>query len=335
VDSNLSGIEQAIFGQGADRAAVDSWLDRHIQRSTGARVAELLFTSGRVSAVFGARLTDGEDVVAKVHRGPVDVSGLSAAQSVQHQLWRAGFPCPEPIGAPHSTDGHVATLETLTPPGRSGDGRDHRTRPALATGLARQVALLRDNSTGPRLAPPAWTRWRHGPWPTPHDPIFDFGRQEPRWAWIDRLAERAVRALQDLDHDLGKPTIAHGDWSCVNTSFSTDGSNVVSSYDWDSLAYDSEAVLAGMSAGSSLQGGATESPACPTPEEIDSYLDDYSSARQRPFTTSERQAGRAAAHWVLAYNARCQAALLGPDRDPEPGSTLHVLHHDRTRYSIS
>ena len=99
---------------------------------------------------------------------------------------------------------------------------------------------------------------------------------------------------------------------------------VSAAFDWDSLAARPEAVLAGMSAGSHTLGGST-STAPPSLGQVSAFLGDYDRARAARFTVAQRAAAAAAACWVLAYNARCELSLLGPDAEPAGGSALLAL----------
>jgi hypothetical protein len=65
----VTGIERAVFGA-VTADDVTAWLDRHVTRRLSARVSQVLFRTGRVSAVYGLRLSDGTGVVAKVYGRP-------------------------------------------------------------------------------------------------------------------------------------------------------------------------------------------------------------------------------------------------------------------------
>lgn len=324
--SDRPGIEQAVFGP-VGRDEVDSWLTRHLRACLGAEVAEVLFRSGRVAAVFGCRLDDGQEVAVKVHRAGVDASHLAAAVSAQRHLARAGYPCPEVLHGPCITQGRTAVVETLLPGGAVGDGHRPPIRAALAASLAEQVQLLRTTPAGPlRTGAPPWARYEHGPWPTPHDPIFDFRTSPAGYAWLDRLAARAAEVLSAHS---GADVVAHSDWSCGNVRFS--GDEVCASFDWDSLAGRPEPVLAGMAAGSHTEGSAAADAAA-APAEVAAFLVDYQDARGRPFGGPERAVAAAAACWVLAYNARCGLAFTPDWARPADGSPLAALTEHREDY---
>ena len=88
----------------------------------------------------------------------------------------AAFPCPSPLAGPDDFGGVVLSAESLLVEGSPGDPREPGTRMAMATGLAEHIGILR---ASPDLASsagagPSWSRYHAGPWPTPHDSIFDF-----------------------------------------------------------------------------------------------------------------------------------------------------------------
>ncbi len=317
-----SGIETAVFGT-TDRAGIDGWLRRHLRERLDGELTRVLFRAGRVSAVYGAELRDGRRVAVKVHRGPADPAYGTAAVACQRRLHAEGYPCPEPLDGPAATGGRTAVVESLLTDGVPGDGHEAGVRRALARSLSRQVDVLRGTPVHAIAAgAPAWTRHHRGPWPEPHDPLFDFGATPPAFAWLDDLAGRAAGVLADAgpaDH------VAHADWSCGNLRFS--GTEVVASFDWDSLAAGPEAVLAGMSAGSFPAGG-TAGAAAPTAAEVAAFLRDYEDARRRRFRPAGWRTAAAAATWVLAYNARCEVCVLPTGGLPPRGSALHALAAD-------
>jgi hypothetical protein len=166
-----------------------------------------------------------------------------------------------------------------------------------------------------------------GPWPTPHDPLFDFGVRPARLAWLDDLATAAAEVLRGVAEP---DVVGHSDWCVGNVLVGHEGTGasvgravVSAAYDWDSLAGRPEPVIAGLGAGSYTLGGVVE--AAPTVEQVAAFVDDYSQARVVAFTGQQRAAAAAAACWVMAYNARCELCFLAPDAGPAPGSSLRAL----------
>src|SRR3954454_5023471 len=249
----LSGVERAFFGS-VRVADVDAWVAATGRERLTVDVAEIVFRSGRIDAVYGLLLADDRKVVVKVHRSPVDVSGLEAKREVLCYLASAGYSCPEPVDGPVVRGGHVVTIETLLEQGAPGDARVPEIRRALARAFVEHVRILREvTHLGGRLpAGPAWTRYAQGPWPAPHDPIFDFTSTPAPWAWLDAFARVAADELLALRGD-DELVIGHGDWYDGNARF--EGQQVVAAFDWD-LMTEAEAVLAGLSATAYLDAGA-------------------------------------------------------------------------------
>jgi hypothetical protein len=104
----------------SQRTDVAVWLDRHVRDRLSAAVEDVLFRSGRVAAVYGLRLADGGELVAKVHRSPVNLGRLVAALGCQRVLTDAGYPCPTPLDGPATTGSRVAVLESRLDLGERG-----------------------------------------------------------------------------------------------------------------------------------------------------------------------------------------------------------------------
>lgn len=336
--TTVEGIERAIFGA-VTSDDVTVWLDQHVHRRMALGVQTVRFRTGRLAAVYGLQLTNGSAIVAKVYRGETELERLAASVTCQRALADAGYPCPAPLDGPVAVAGRVVCLETLLDRGEWGDAHAAATRGAMARALADQIRLLRSvpellhAQAGRLRTPPAWAAYEHGPWPTPHDPIFDFTTSPDGFEWLNRVAQQAAEALGPR-----RPpdAIGHSDWVCQNLRFTPnrvsqngpDGPVAVSAaYDWDSLLAESEPVLVGIVAGAYTEGSLAGADA-PTPHEVVAFLMDYEAHRHAPFSTHDQAAATAAATWVLAYNARCglsAATLRFPARD---GSPLHLL----TRY---
>jgi Phosphotransferase enzyme family len=321
----VEGIERAIFGY-VSEAEVDGWLDRLVSSrlSTGMRC--VLFRSGRVSAVYGLQLDDGTQVVVKVHRGHPDMGSLAAAVTSQRRLAEHGYPAPLPIDGPSVFDDHVAVIETLLDRGSPADAHDPVVQHALAASLVDQIRILAEVEIPSALTVrPAWAIYQRGPWPSPHDPIFDFATTPTGFEWLDAFAQYASDMLVSSDLP---PTVGHSDWNPGNVLVA-DGV-VTAAFDWDSLIVDSEAMIAGLAAGQCTSGStAWEGP---TPEEVAAFITDYAAQRGVPFSALEQRTALGAALWQLAYNARCQLSWFGPVSPPEAGSMLAALANHRDRY---
>ena len=325
-NDETTGLERAVFGD-ICRDQIDAWLVSHVRARLSAEVSGVLFRSGRVGAVYGLQLAGGSDVVVKVHREPVYLGQLAAASACQRALAEGGYPCPLPLDGPAISDGHAATIEAFLDRGEPGNSHERATRKAMARSLAAQPEILRHMPAITLAAhPPAWAIYEGGPWPTPHDSLFDFSTTPPAYQWLDDLAA-------DAAHVLGPPgapeVIGHSDWVCQNLRFAN--GEVAASYDWDSLIGQSEAVLAGFGASDFTQ-GSTAGTSAPTPQEMAAFLADYDDARGRRFTGEQQVVAAAAATWALAYNARCLVCVEALGNRVEPGSALDMMDRYRDAY---
>lgn len=322
----LSSTERALVGD-PGLGGLRRLFDDYARRRLGSSVAAVIFRSGRIDAVWGVRLDDGREVVIKIHRPPVDLTVRAASVDVQRRLVAAGFPCPTPISGPDDFRGMVLSTEALIADGDSADGRDPATRRAIAVGLARHIAVLASAEDLAELIMvvgkgPAWNRYENGPWPTPHDTIFDFTRTPVEFRWLDQLATEA--SAQILEHRGSDVVLGHGDWYGGNLLVRN--GEVSATYDWDLIA-DTEAVIAGMAAAcyaaSSTAGGGLS-----TPDEVAAFLTDYH--QLRPFSVDEQRAAAGAATWILCFNARCGVSML--DGEPAPGSAISLLREHHADY---
>jgi hypothetical protein len=249
-----------------------------------------------VGALFGLRLRDGSRVALKVH--VEDRAGrLEAVQRVQAHLFQSGFPCPRPLGVRGR-----ATFEEWRDDGHYLDAHEPSVRRAIATKLAelfRRTDELQDAGMEPYVQPPG------GPlWPTPHNVLFDFGATALGAEWIDEIAA-AAKPVRDTR--VGRLVIGHGDWTVQHFRFQGLRPTVI--YDWDSLNADLETVFVGNAAATFTYTGHLRVEVWPTVDEARAFLDDYESARDRPFTPKERVAAQAAAVYSRGYSTRCTHAV--------------------------
>jgi hypothetical protein len=319
MDTVVTGIERAIFGEvTADQ--VTQWLDQLVYRRLTLGVQTVLFRAGRLAAVYGLQLTNGAQIAAKIYRA-ADLEHLAAVVACQRLLVDASYPCPAPLDGPVEVEGHVVVLEALLDGGVRGDAHIATTRQAMARALSEQIRILRSipELQSRLLTPPGWADYARGPWPTPHDPIFDFTTTPGGFEWLDHIATLAAEALGPRQPP---DTIGHCDWVCQNLRFNQDG--VWAAYDWDSLLAETEPVLVGIAAGAFTEGSIAGTQA-PTPQEVVAFLSECEATRPFPFSRSEQAAATAAATWVLAYNARCDVGAATFGTSASAGSPLQML----------
>lgn len=275
---------------------VDDWCGRWL----GARVDEILFTSGHLSRVLGVRLRDGREVVVKVR----PASGrLSACADIQRALWRDGFPCPRPLVGPVPFGHSAVSAEVMVPAGEMldvGDGAAECSARLLAT----LIRLAPDQAGG--LAPnPPWVAWDHGHagvWPPPDDRDADLNAH-PETAWLDEIGVRVRRRLRGYRG--ARPVVGHGDWEAHNLRWNGRTPWVV--HDWDSLVAAPEPVIVGLAA-SVWPCGAV--PRAASVDESRAFIAAYQRAAGRSWSTDETEASWAAGLWVYAFNTK-KASLDG------------------------
>ena len=233
VDSNahvVSGVEAAIFGPRGIRQ-VDEWIDQTLQEAVGSGLQEVIFRSGRIDAVYGVRTADDRRLLLKVHRPPADLRSRRLTSMAQHLLASSGFPCGTPVAGPALIGQWVISVETLLERGHRDDAHRPAIRKAIAEALAEQMRVLRDvPGVGQATDAPAWCLYHDGPWPRPHDTIFDFQHTPHGWEWLDNLASKASAAIAQGRDDDGL-VAAHADFNCGNLRFDDD--HLAACFDWD------------------------------------------------------------------------------------------------------
>ncbi|MET9023249.1 hypothetical protein ABZV93_25085 [Actinopolymorpha sp. NPDC004070] len=318
--------ERAVHGT-ESAAELRDFLSAYAREHLGSPIRKVQFRAGRIDAVWGVELDDGRAVVIKGHRPPADADATAndaivAARDAQRFLAAAGFPCPEPLSGPDEVDGRVLTAETLLA-GEVPDGRDPATRRLLAEGLARHIGVLGARSDLlHRVGPgPSWCQYQGGPWPVPHDPIVNFDVTPVGYDWLDAYARQVCDQLLTC-RDGADVVVGHADWYAGNTAV-RDGV-LVGTFDWELVA-DTEAVVAGFAAAcyaaSSTSGGGLSSPG-----EAATFLHDYEIARGTGFVERERRTASAATAWIIAFNARWEAAMLGITGGEGPNLSLAREH---------
>ena len=99
--------------------------------------------------------------------------------------------------------------------------------------------------------------------------------------------------------------LGHADFEAQNLRWN--GRQVWAVHDWDSLAWQPEAALAGAASGSFASAGP---PTLAPIESSEAFLVAYQNLRGRSFTAVEQEVAWAASLWMAAYNAR-EEALRG------------------------
>jgi hypothetical protein len=281
---------------------------------------------GRISCIelsIGAAVTincpNGGALFVKVWPGTADPATLTLQMQVQSILAGEGYPAPAiftqllPLGP-----GWAVAMEF----NRSGSPTDVRvpgTRRAMATGLARLVALAEplqgviDLPT--RGLPPA-----PAVWPKPHNALFDFHATSKGAAWIDTYARDALSVMRRAK---SRMVLGHHDWSAKNMRVHMGEIAVV--YDWDSVFLDREAFIVGSAAAHFPLTWELDVPEIPTACDVSAFVSEYEEARDTPFSLSELTEIEAAATYARAYKARCEHAI-DPDSMNWSASSRENLH---------
>ena len=297
----------------SDDAFLADWCGRYL----GARPVRVLFRSGHLSEVTGTELADGRQVVIKTRPADPRIAGCVA---VQEHLFRAGFPCPEPLTAPVAANGLTVTAESLIP----GGGQ----RPAeggagpFAALLARLVSSAPAPADVPSLAPsPPWAGWDHPGsrvWPDHDDRGRDLNRV-PGPGWVD---DAARRVRERLSVTAAPARVGHGDWESQNVRWSDGQPRAV--HDWDSVIAQPEAAIVGLAAAVWPAAGAPGEAA--TVAQTAEFIAGYRQAAERPWTASDVADAWAAGLWVRLFNAKKDAADGGgPQLDRLAGEIRNRL----------
>jgi hypothetical protein len=171
------------------------------------------------------------------------------------------------------------------------------------------------------LPNPPWVRWDHadsGVWPAIG--CLDNQDQGAVRAYVAGTAARARRRLLAADLPC---VLGHADFEAQNLRWH--GQQVWAVHDWDSLAWQPEAALAGAASGSFASAGP---PALAPIESSETFLAAYQDIRGRLFTAVEQRMAWAASVWTAAYNAR-EEALHGDA--PVGGGALRAQAAERLR----
>jgi len=143
-------------------------------------------------------------------------------------------------------------------------------------------------------------------WGTPHSSLFDFLATAGGAEWIDALARQAQPLLWK---PTGEDAVGHADWKARHVRF--EGEEATTVYDWDSVVYDTEAIIVGSAAHSFTMHHLSSLPIAPSLSEARAFIASYERARGRRFLGEERRTLAAALTYSMAYTARCEHS-----RDP-------------------
>ncbi|MFI7115930.1 phosphotransferase enzyme family protein [Amycolatopsis sp. NPDC049868] len=294
------------------------WLPVWCAEHLGAEPIGVRFELRSMSAVFGLRLADGQDVVVKARE-----DDGRAASCVAAQTWLAdkGFPCPRPLTSVAGVGVLAVHAEEFRPGGEPlpGDSPDIAVR--YAEVFARLTAGLAGSAVPPPLPNPRWSRWDHrdpGVWPSIGS--LDELDQSAVPAYVVDTARRVRERLLAADLPC---VLGHADFEAQNLCWQ--GTEVWSVHDWDSLAWQPEAALVGTASGVFPKTG----PALLPPiESSAAFLAAYQEHRGRRFTEEEQEVAWAASLWTAAHDVRWEA-LHG--KAPKADDALRVQAAERLR----
>ena len=260
----------------------------------------VLFRLQQVSMVFGLRLTGGREVVVKARADDGRAVSCVAAQA---RLAERGFPCARPL-TPVTGAGSLAVhAEEFRPGGEVLCGASPDVAVRYAEVFAWLMAELANVTVAPPLPNPPWVRWDHtdsGLWPAVG--FLDRRDQSAVPGYVADTARRVRRRILAA----GLPCVlGHADFEAQNLRWH--GRQVWAVHDWDSLAWQPEAALAGAASGSFASSGP---PTLAPVQSSEAFLAAYQDIRGRMFTAAEQDIAWAASVWMAAYNAR-EEALRG------------------------
>ena len=277
-----------------------AWLPAWCLDHLGGEPADVLFQLEQVSKVFGLRLPGGTDVVVKARADDGRAEPCVAAQTL---LAERGFPCARPLTPVVSVGSLAVHAEEFRPGGEIWHGDSPGVAARCAEVFARLTAELADLTVAPPLPNPPWVRWDHtdsGVWPA-----IDWLDNRDQRAVPAYVVDTAVRARGRL-LAAGLPCVlGHADFEAQNLRWH--GREVWAVHDWDSLAWQPEAALAGAASGAFASAGP---PTLAPIESSEAFLVTYQDVRGRLFTAVEQEIAWAASLWMAAYNAR-EMALRG------------------------
>jgi hypothetical protein len=273
------------------------WLPAWCVDQLGDEPVSVLFELRQISAVFGLRLAGGRDVVVKAREDDGRAGSCVAAQA---RLAERGFPCARPLTPAVGVGALAVHAEEFRPGGELLRANSPDVAVRYAAVFVRLMAELAEVTVAPPLPNPPWVRWDHtdsGVWPAID--WLDDRDQSAVPAYVVDTAERARGRILAA----GLPCVlGHADFEAQNLRWH--GQQVWAVHDWDSLAWQPEAALAGAASGSFASAGP---PTLAPIESSEAFLVAYQDIRGRLFTAVEQEIAWAASVWMAAYNAREEA----------------------------
>jgi Phosphotransferase enzyme family len=230
--------------------------------------------------------------------------------AAQARLAGRGFPCARPLTPVVGVGSLAVHAEEYRPGGEMLPGDSPASTARYAELFAHLMGELADVTVAPPLPNPPWVRWDHadpGTWPA-----IGFLDDRDQSVVPGYVVEAAERARGRLLAARSPCVLGHADFEAQNLRWH--GQQVWAVHDWDSLAWQPEAALAGAASGSSASAGP---PMLAPIENSVAFLAAYQDLRGRLFTAVEQEIAWAASVWMAAYNAREEAlydaAPLGRD----------------------
>jgi hypothetical protein len=295
------------------------WLPAWCLEHLGSEPVGVLFQLQQISTVFGLWLADGRDVVVKARADDGRAVSCVAAQA---ELAGRGFPCARPL-TPVTAVGSLAVhAEEFRPGGELLQGDLPVVAARYGKVFARLMADLAEVVVAPPLPNPRWVRWDHadsGVWPA-----IDFLDNRDQSVVPAYVVDTAVRVRERLLTSGLPCVLGYADFEAQNLRWH--GLEVWTVHDWDSLAWQPEAALAGAA---SAVFGRDAGPNTLAPiESSEAFLTAYQDSRGRLFTAAEQKIAWAASLWPTAHNARWEA-LHGDV--PVCGDALRAQRAERLR----
>ncbi len=221
----------------------------------------------------------------------------------QARLAGRGLRCARPLTLVVGIGSLAVHAEEFRPGGEvlQGDSPDVAVRCAEVFGWL--MAELAEVTVVPPLPNPPWVRWDHadsGLWPA--SGFLDELDQSLVPGYVVAAAERARGRLLAASLPC---VLGHVGFEAQNQRW-RDGA-VWAVHDWDSLACQPEAALAGAASGGF---GSAGPPTLAPVESSEAFLATYLHMQGRSFKAVEQEVAWAASLWMAAYNAR-EEALLG------------------------